>query len=44
LYGYSIGGFGLGETIEEEFNAVKIVKEILPKEKPIYLYGNRYNL
>jgi queuine tRNA-ribosyltransferase len=37
--GYSIGGFGLGETIEEEFNAVKIVKEILPEEKPIYLMG-----
>ncbi|NMB66486.1 tRNA guanosine(34) transglycosylase Tgt [Candidatus Woesearchaeota archaeon] len=37
--GYSIGGFGLGETIEEEFNAVKVVKNILPKEKPVYLMG-----
>jgi queuine tRNA-ribosyltransferase len=37
--GYSIGGFGLGETIEEEFNIVKQIKEILPEEKPIYLMG-----
>jgi queuine tRNA-ribosyltransferase len=37
--GYSIGGFGLGETIEEEFNIVKLVKEILPENKPIYLMG-----
>jgi queuine tRNA-ribosyltransferase len=37
--GYSIGGFGLGETIDEEFNIVKKVKEILPENKPIYLMG-----
>jgi len=37
--GYSIGGFGLGETIEEEFNIVKQVKQILPENKPIYLMG-----
>jgi len=37
--GYSIGGFGLGETIDEEFKAVKVVKDILPKEKPVYLMG-----
>jgi queuine tRNA-ribosyltransferase len=37
--GYSIGGFGLGETWEEEFNIVKLVKEILPENKPIYLMG-----
>ena len=37
--GYSIGGFGLGETIEEEFNIVKIVKEMLPEKKPVYLMG-----
>jgi queuine tRNA-ribosyltransferase len=37
--GYSIGGFGLGETIEEEFNVVKKVKELLPENKPIYLMG-----
>jgi queuine tRNA-ribosyltransferase len=37
--GYSIGGFGLGETIEEEFNIVKRMKEILPENKPVYLMG-----
>lgn len=37
--GYSIGGFGLGETIEEEFKIVKQVKSILPENKPIYLMG-----
>lgn len=37
--GYSIGGFGLGETIEEEFKIVKQIKEILPENKPVYLMG-----
>ena len=37
--GYSIGGFGLGETIEEEFNIVKEMKKIIPTNKPIYLMG-----
>ncbi len=37
--GYSIGGFGLGETIEEEFNIVKQVKSLLPENKPVYLMG-----
>lgn len=37
--GYSIGGFGLGETIEEEFNIVKQIKDILPNNKPVYLMG-----
>jgi queuine tRNA-ribosyltransferase len=37
--GYSIGGFGLGETMDEEFNIVKIVKNILPEDKPVYLMG-----
>ena len=37
--GYSIGGFGLGETLEEEFKIVKLAKEIIPKDKPIYLMG-----
>lgn len=37
--GYSIGGFGLGETIDEEFNIVKLVKEMLPEDKPVYLMG-----
>lgn len=37
--GYSIGGFGLGETIKEEFQIVALVKELLPEDKPIYLMG-----
>jgi queuine tRNA-ribosyltransferase len=37
--GYSIGGFGMGETIEEEFNIVKKVKSLLPENKPVYLMG-----
>ncbi|MGY4884586.1 MAG: tRNA guanosine(34) transglycosylase Tgt [Nanobdellota archaeon] len=37
--GYSIGGFGLGETIQEEFKIVKQIKSILPENKPIYLMG-----
>jgi queuine tRNA-ribosyltransferase len=37
--GYSIGGFGLGETIEEEFKIVKQIKELLPNNKPVYLMG-----
>jgi queuine tRNA-ribosyltransferase len=37
--GYSIGGFGLGETIEEEFNIVKQVKQLLSEDKPVYLMG-----
>jgi len=37
--GYSIGGFGLGETIKEEFDVVKQIKELLPNDKPIYLMG-----
>ena len=37
--GYSIGGFGLGETINEEFEIVKIVKNILSENKPVYLMG-----
>ena len=37
--GYSIGGFGLGETIQEEFKIVKQVKSLLPENKPVYLMG-----
>lgn len=37
--GYSIGGFGLGETIEDEFNIVELVKKMLPENKPVYLMG-----
>jgi len=37
--GYSIGGFGLGETIEEEFSVVKQLKKLIPENKPVYLMG-----
>jgi queuine tRNA-ribosyltransferase len=37
--GYSIGGFGLGETINEEFKIVELIKNILPEDKPVYLMG-----
>jgi len=37
--GYSIGGFGLGETIGEEFKIVKQIKKMLPEKKPVYLMG-----
>lgn len=37
--GYSIGGFGLGETREEEFKIIEIMKNLIPKNKPIYLMG-----
>jgi len=37
--GYSIGGFGLGEKINEEFSVVKQLKKLIPENKPIYLMG-----
>ncbi|MBR9706633.1 tRNA guanosine(34) transglycosylase Tgt [Candidatus Pacearchaeota archaeon] len=37
--GYSIGGFGLGESWKEEMKIVKLQKSILPENKPIYLMG-----
>ncbi|MBR9704811.1 tRNA guanosine(34) transglycosylase Tgt [Candidatus Pacearchaeota archaeon] len=37
--GYSIGGFGMGETFEEEMRIVKQQKEIIPENKPVYLMG-----
>jgi len=37
--GYSIGGFGMGETFQEEMKIVKIQKNIFPENKPIYLMG-----
>lgn len=37
--GYSIGGFGLGETREEEFKIVEQMKKIIPEDKPVYLMG-----
>ncbi|PIN93816.1 tRNA guanosine(34) transglycosylase Tgt [Candidatus Pacearchaeota archaeon CG10_big_fil_rev_8_21_14_0_10_31_24] len=37
--GYSIGGLALGEPKKDEYKMVKIVKSIIPEEKPIYLMG-----
>ena len=37
--GYSIGGFGLGETRQEEYNIIKLHKKLIPENKPIYLMG-----
>ncbi|MFH1249077.1 MAG: tRNA guanosine(34) transglycosylase Tgt [archaeon] len=37
--GYSIGGLALGETHEQEIEAIKIQKEIIPQNKPVYLMG-----
>jgi queuine tRNA-ribosyltransferase len=37
--GYSIGGFGMGETFDEEMKIVKQQKSIFPENKPIYLMG-----
>ncbi|MFA5174300.1 MAG: tRNA guanosine(34) transglycosylase Tgt [Candidatus Pacearchaeota archaeon] len=37
--GYSIGGFGLGESWEDEMKIVDLQKSILPENKPIYLMG-----
>ncbi|MFA7708263.1 MAG: tRNA guanosine(34) transglycosylase Tgt [Candidatus Pacearchaeota archaeon] len=37
--GYSIGGFGLGETWKDEMKIVDLQKSILSENKPIYLMG-----
>lgn len=37
--GYSIGGFGLGESWEEEMKIVDLCKKIIPENKPVYLMG-----
>jgi queuine tRNA-ribosyltransferase len=37
--GYSIGGFGLGETWEDEMKIVDLCKKIIPEDKPVYLMG-----
>jgi queuine tRNA-ribosyltransferase len=36
--GYSIGGFGLGESAEEELEIIKLQKKMIP-DKPCYLMG-----
>ena len=37
--GYSIGGLALGETKEEEYKMVDVVKSIIDEDKPCYLMG-----
>jgi len=37
--GYAIGGLALGEPKEEEYEMIKIVKSLIPENKPIYLMG-----
>lgn len=37
--GYSIGGFGLGETKNEEFKIINLHKKLIQENKPIYLMG-----
>ena len=37
--GYSVGGLALGEPKEEEYKMIKVVKSIIPNNKPIYLMG-----
>jgi queuine tRNA-ribosyltransferase len=37
--GYSIGGLGLGEPKEKQYEIIKLQKKIIPENKPIYLMG-----
>lgn len=37
--GYSIGGFGLGESREEEYKIIELSKKLIPESMPIYLMG-----
>ncbi len=37
--GYAIGGLALGETKEQEYSMIKVVKSFIPEEKPVYLMG-----
>lgn len=37
--GYSIGGLALGESKEDEYKVIDIVKSLIPEEKPVYLMG-----
>jgi len=37
--GYSIGGFGMGESFDEEMKIVKQQKSFIPANKPVYLMG-----
>ena len=37
--GISIGGLSVGEPIEDMYRMTGIIKELIPKEKPLYLMG-----
>jgi queuine/archaeosine tRNA-ribosyltransferase len=37
--GYAIGGFGLGESRDEEFKIIRLHKKLIPADRPIYLMG-----
>lgn len=37
--GYAIGGLSVGEPVEEMYEMIEVVNEILPEEKPRYLMG-----
>ena len=37
--GIAIGGFGMGETFEEEMKIVEQQKKLFPENKPVYLMG-----
>jgi len=37
--GYAIGGLSVGEPVEDMYDMIEVVNEILPEEKPRYLMG-----
>jgi len=37
--GYAIGGLSVGEPVEDMYDMIDVVNEILPKDKPRYLMG-----
>ncbi|MEA3316991.1 MAG: tRNA guanosine(34) transglycosylase Tgt [Bacteroidota bacterium] len=37
--GYAIGGLSVGEPVEQMYEMIEVVNEILPNEKPRYLMG-----
>lgn len=37
--GYAIGGLSVGEPVEEMYDMIEVVNEILPENKPRYLMG-----
>jgi queuine tRNA-ribosyltransferase len=37
--GYAIGGLSVGETVEQMYEMIEVVNEVLPLDKPRYLMG-----